>query len=716
MADALNVIASSMAIDPVVLWLSKLNVVVEQTYSNFQSGGKYHHLLGNFSIKPLGDYKAQRVRESDRPIMFFATVGTFNQKGKEKSSLLIFKTGLDSTDQSIWDGLKQREDSTGKRRPLIIVYDEAHNLSDQQCDLLMELQPEAMLLASATMKLPARMSREIDHLRSIGGKSDDWLTTRIDAKQVADSGLVKSTVVLAGYNTPMEDTIADMLDDMEQAESEAGPYGLQGSPKAIYVCNTNIAADDGYRIDDPKRPFMQRKAPPILIWRYLTEQRQIDPSKIAVYSSLRVDKDFPLPDEFNLFAGGDNDYENFTNGSFQHVIFNLSLQEGWDDPLCYFAYVDKSMESRVQIEQIVGRVMRQPGAQHYSAERLNTAHFYVRVDRNEVFQQVLRDVESRLNSDAPQVKFISSAPGSTRAVEYAPKDLYSLPATGYDTKDALAPMDAALEKLHDYSVPTVNTQGKGSRKRTSFNLSKRLTFEGDWESLENPSLVSVRWVFSREIRQRHASVNNVILTDSPKFDAGIGVGSPAHAHVIDVATEVVQCYLDNVVLTQRKSHPHKVGPILARPDEMKYFQHSIHEGYDRLNSFELEFAQELDRLGIPWCRNPSRSGYGIPLAKLGPTLKFYPDFIAWAGSKVLLLDTKGEHLVHEAAVRKLANIRYRPDATEFVSVHFVTKGKWSPEPTQQSPDGYTLWGHKGDGSRKTTHFVSLQKLAASLAS
>ena len=26
----------------------------------------------------------------------------------------------------------------------------------------------------------------------------------------------------------------------------------------------------------------------------------------------------------------------------------LDLQEGWDDPLVYFAYVDKSMASRVQ--------------------------------------------------------------------------------------------------------------------------------------------------------------------------------------------------------------------------------------------------------------------------------------------------------------------------------------------------------------------------------
>ena len=48
-------------------------------------------------------------------------------------------------------------------------------------------------------------------------------------------------------------------------------------------------------------------------------------------------------------------------GDFRHVIFNLSLQEGWDDPLAYFAYIDKSMESNIQVEQIIGRLLRQPG-------------------------------------------------------------------------------------------------------------------------------------------------------------------------------------------------------------------------------------------------------------------------------------------------------------------------------------------------------------------
>ena len=67
---------------------------------------------------------------------------------------------------------------------------------------------------------------------------------------------------------------------------------------------------------------------------------------------------------------GDKDYEAFTSGDYRHVIFNLSLQEGWDDPLVYFGYIDKSMESNIQVEQTIGRLLRQPGGVHYPVERL----------------------------------------------------------------------------------------------------------------------------------------------------------------------------------------------------------------------------------------------------------------------------------------------------------------------------------------------------------
>ena len=71
---------------------------------------------------------------------------------------------------------------------------------------------------------------------------------------------------------------------------------------------------------------------------------------------MKFDKDYPPPADFVHFKGGDADYANFVAGDYRHIIFNLGLQEGWDDPECYFAYIDKSMQSNIQVEQVIGRV------------------------------------------------------------------------------------------------------------------------------------------------------------------------------------------------------------------------------------------------------------------------------------------------------------------------------------------------------------------------
>src|SRR5207244_1185018 len=147
-------------------------------------------------------------------------------------------------------------------------------------------------------------------------------------------------------------------------------------------------AVDGVPItEDSKRSFVQRQARPILIWRHLVEEAGIDPAKIAVYSQLQFTKDNPPPVGFNLFGGADRDYDRFIGGNYQHVIFNLSLQEGWDDPYCAFAYIDKEMASARQITQVTGRVLRQPNARHYADPILNTAHFYIRSDERGVFDE-----------------------------------------------------------------------------------------------------------------------------------------------------------------------------------------------------------------------------------------------------------------------------------------------------------------------------------------
>jgi len=712
LADAVAAISVALSIEPVIIWLSKGRVVVEQTYVNLSPSGRYNHVLGQMNVATLAEYDSDVVREANNPLLYFATVGTFNQRDKELGDRLIFKTDIEDTaSQSTWQSIKERLNVNNLRRPLLLVYDEAQNLSDQQTDLLLELQPDAFIVASATMRIPQKLSEEIKRLKNDGWTQDD-LVTNVEPAAVVEAGLVKSTVIMAGYEAPMEETVSAMLSDLADSAAEAAAHDL-AEPKAIYVCKTNIVEGDAFRRDDPKRPFSDREAPPIVIWRYLTEYHGVNPEKVAVYANLKFDRRYPPPAEFVLFGGADKDYERFTGGSYSHVIFNLTLQEGWDDPLCYHAYVDKSMESNVQIEQIIGRLLRQPNAHHYPSERLNTAHFYVRVDQRKTFQDVLDSVAKKLESDAPEVRLVEAGPTKPKPVPYEPCKVLHVHETAYDTSEAVEPVQKLLNQISDWRFDNgINTQASGGRTLVQRKIGSGSASEFIWEEFEHTNQVSARWIFQREVMRRFPDALGVAPVDAVKFDAQIGFNSTAYEQVVRIAHDVVDTYIDNVVLKQKRLDPYEVGPVLMRPEEVVLFQNGAHEGYAGLNSLELPFAQALDKTGLDWCRNPPRSGYGIPLITLGATKNFFPDFLVWDAQDVYALDTTAPHLLLEKTGRKLLSITPPRGESGRLWVRFVSPGRWSTAVESLDQNGYTVWGLKQDGSLRATY---VDDMAASIA-
>jgi type III restriction enzyme len=708
LADAMQSICATLPLKPVVIWLSKGKVVVEQSFTNLSAGGKYHHLLGDVRVATLAEYDADEVRASAIPLVYFATVGTFNQKDKETGSRLIFRSDIDTAESSTWEALKGRADAQGHRRPLVIVYDEGHNLTDQQMELLLELEPDGLIAASATMRLPQRLAIEIKHLKDEGW-TDDELITSVDASAVADSGLIKSTIILAGYEAPMEETIDSLIEDLRDAERAAEACGLE-QPKAIYVAKTNIVEGDSLQRDNPRQPFSQRKAPPILIWRYLVEHHDVNPDKIAVYCSLRIDKDYPSPDGFRLFSGGEKDYDAFVRGGFQHVIFNLSLQEGWDDPLCYFCYIDKSMESSVQVEQVIGRLLRQPGGQRYPLERLNTAHFYVRVDRRGVFGELLGAVSRKLSAEAPGIRLVEAPPGKSRPEALLPSQSREVFETAYVTTRAVPAVHTALGGLADYR----NDDGTNTKSRGGRTLVQRVVGEigepvFEWEEFEHTNMVSARWLFQREVARLFHGALGIAPTDQPKFDAMVGFGSIAHTHIERVARDVVDAYVDNVYLKQKRVDAYTVGPALVRRTEMTAFKNSLHAGYSDMNPLEIAFGKALDTSGVVWCRNAPRSGYGIPLISIGTTKTFFPDFLVWQNEDVLVIDTTGAHLLRDKAARKLLAIAPAAPGMGRLTIRFVSQGKWDSQLQQIDPDGYTVWSQKQDMTLRATAFPMIEE-------
>lgn len=715
LAQAVSEIVALSEIPPVILWLSKGKVVVQQSFANLADGGKYSHLLTNITVRLLSEYDPEDVSNAKEALLYFATVGTFNQRDRENSNLKIFALDTDDIESTRWEALKARETVDGQRRPLVVVYDESQNLSDQQTTLLLEQQPSAFLLASATLRFPAQFDAEvIQPLRTSGGYRDEDLITSVKSSTVVASGLVKGMVSLDGLNAPMEETVSEMLADMQEAEEDARGESLGFSPKAIYVCNTNILADDASQTDDPKQTFDQRQAPPIVIWRYLTEQCGVPSDEIAVYANLKTHKDFPLPTDFTLFNGGESDYQDFVAGDYRHIIFNQTLQEGWDDPAVYFAYVDKTMESPVQITQVLGRVLRQPGATHYEADRLNTAHFYVRVDRNDAFAQVVEEVKKGLGGDAPEVRILTSPPGAEQPESLPAKRTMVVPRTFISNAPTVDPVERVLAKVHDYSQDTVNTRGVGRRRTIQHTIGAAETVDSEWVDFEQSNRVSARWVFRREVSRRYRPALMVMNTDTPKFDAKVGVGSSAYASLTDTAAEAVDEYLRHAVVKQHKPKPYAIGSALVRRSGMESFTNALHEGYDGLTDLERSFARAIDATGIPWARNRSQTGYKIPLVSLGQTVWFFPDFLVWLDDTVICVDTKGNHIVEGDARRKLLSIQPHKDVSTRVEVKFVTEGTWKPDGTPDGKDGYSVWELGSGQALRALPHEDLESVAKSL--
>lgn len=712
MAETVAQLLPVLPLKPIVIWLSKGRVVVDQTLANL--AGKYRHLLAGYEdVHLLADYDRSDVEDEALALIYLATVGTFNQRSKDKSSLKLFQSDIDNADQSTWEALKDRKTASGTRRPLLIVYDEAHNLTDLQTTLLLELEPDALLLSSATPKLPQAVLKVIADLKESLNWNDGDLTTYVASKDVVEAGLVKRQILLGGYQAQMEETVDDLLAQMADADQAISNLGLSLKPKAIYVCRTNIVEGNAYKQDDPKRPFNQREAPPILIWRHLVNEKGIDPRSIAVYTSaLKFDRDYPPPPEFVNFKGGDADYANFVTGGFRHIIFNLGLQEGWDDPEVYFAYIDKSMQSNIQVEQIIGRVLRQPGARHYEAEVLNTANFYVRVDTKGVFGEIVKEVGVRLAGELPEIQISAYDPKQkNRPVPYAPKEAKEVPYVVRNPSAALAPLGRLInEDLLDFRGDTTDkVRGIGAKALVQQQVGKGNDSTVEWVEREHSNVVSARWVFQTAVRRQFPLALQVIPSDHPKFDAMVEISSPADTHIRKIADEAVQIYLENVVLKQNLHNPYIVGDIMVDPTTAEKFTYALHAGYSGLNkTLELPFAQELDRQKITWCRNPSQSGYSIPLLSLGQSKAFYPDFLAWKGRHIFALDTKGEHILQGEVGRKLLAVEAHSRAKVSLLIRLISKGTWEKTLQPTSTDGYTVWALGHDRALKPIHCPTLE--------
>lgn len=713
LADSVTRMRAHFSDEPIVLWMSKARSVVGQTLTNFSEGGKYSHLIDGFRVLPIGNITPALLNDSSAPLIITTTTGLFNNKEQAEGNLHIYKRDKDTFgDESPWERLISRP-GNGARRPLIIVYDEGHNLSEQQAEILAELEPDAYLLASATLRLPVNFTKSVVNPIKLWveeaeqvfefGKLDAvteqgevepelFITTIVDSEKVVNAQLVKLALQFDGTTAAMDRSIDELFDRLVLLEGAVEQAQLQMRPKAIYVCKTNIA-DDGSR-DDPALPFTKREAPPIRIWRYLVEQKGVPPQQIAIYANLAFDPG-TKPDSVNLFSKGDNDFDQFASGDYQHIIFNLGLQEGWDDPACYLAYIDKSMGSSIQVEQIMGRVLRQFGAKHYDNPLLNSAHFFIRVDRESVFTDTIEKVKAKLKAEGAPLSITGNFGGAGAGSEdQGPRDIEGI-SLHHIFVDSEAARERIAELINDF--PTF-VEGDANTSAGAKGASTVVEILGDgtaqsveWQEGGHTNPVRLRWLVSTAMKSRSSRVLAISDLHNPKFDVRVQAQSTADKLSEKLAAEATQAFYSLSELVYESGMPFSFDTMRVGKKAVS-FNNSLYPRYAGLNKFELPFATALDDVGLPWHRNPSYGGFYIPLLSEGDTANFYPDFIVWKKGIIYCLDTKGSHLLTDAVARKLFDIQ--EDHKTKVLTRFISEGKQSALKAKPLPGGYTVWKMK----------------------
>lgn len=730
LAQSVALLRAHFGIEPIVFWMSKAKSVVGQTYNNFSSGGKYSEIVEGFRVITVPQLTPKLIDDGTSPLLIMATTGLFNNKDQAEGALNIYQKDEDKFgDKSPWERLKERLHE-GKRRPMLIVYDEGHNLSEQQTNILSELEPDAYLLASATLRLPENFSKSIirpfdtwideaDSTEDLASfttlKATDaegkpspelFITTMVPSDKVVDSQLVKKSVHFDGTTAQMEFCLDELVARMDSLEAEIKGKGLNIRPKAFYVSNTNMVGKD--EKDNAGDKFEHRKAPPIRIWRYLVEKKGVDPKDIAIYANLAFESN--KPKEVNLFSKGEDDFDKFTAGDFQHIIFNQALQEGWDDPECYCAYIDKSIGSTVQVEQIIGRALRQPGAKHYDSPLLNAAHFFLRVDKESVFTDAIKKVREKLKTEGAPIEIVENYGGKgAGSEEIWPKDDVDAPLchVNVDATEACAKIAEIISEFPVFKEGDENTVAQARAASEILDLKKLEGAAGQdpqWVAKGHTNPVRLRWLASLALKARSNRAYAVTDLKDHKFDVRVQLQSTANKLADSVATKIVEAYFQHADLVYETVHPFEFGPIRVQKTAQA-FDHALYERYSGLNKLELSCAQALDKTKNTWHRNPTSGGFSIPLLTEGDTGSFYPDFIVWKGKQIYCIDTKGGHLLSDAVARKLFDIY--EDGKVKVQVRFITEGKQKKLMEKPLKEGFTVWKMKS-GNPTPVHVATME--------
>lgn len=346
------------------LWLVPSEPIREQTLKALRSTD---NLLHQAVFSSLGDVTVQDIEEAKRikpavlnasNVIIVATMQSFKQEDMDRLSVYKQNSEMMPHFETVSDpsikGNCSVVDVFRMRHPLVII-DEAHNQGTPLAfDTLARFEPSAILELTAT---PDRVKQPSNVLFSVG------------ASELQDAEMIKLPLDLV-RREQAEDTLRDAIACLNKLQR---------------------AADDEFREGaDYLRPIMLLQAE-----RHDAERETLTPEKVK---ALLMSEAFNVPEEEIGIATGTLDEidgeDILSKDSRRRFIITIDkLREGWDCPFAYVLCSFRNARSSTAVEQILGRILRMPGARQRKHQELNEAYAFV---TSESFQETVRSLHDGL--------------------------------------------------------------------------------------------------------------------------------------------------------------------------------------------------------------------------------------------------------------------------------------------------------------------------------
>jgi type III restriction enzyme len=694
----------------VILWTSRSSAVVEQTYNNLR--GKYASLLPA-ETKVVRDIPGQAewralIDSKDGQTIWLLTVASWNEadsaqgSGSEEARLNLHRVHADwAGDTSPWDQLR------AVARPLWIVSDESHNQSTTQLDQLADLRPKGFFMASATPVQNERFAKWSEALTT----DETWKAlahagiVRVRTKDVVEAELLKTTINVIDFNSGTEESLDGALAAFRELEEAVASEGSAINPRAIYVVERSNPVKGS---PDPSRP--------VAIWQHLVANG-VPMDEIAVYTDTKV-----LPEGAEKVASLSG-----LHPRYRHIIFNQTLQEGWDDPEAYVCYFDGVTKSYTRIKQIVGRVLRQPMSRHSGQEVLNTATLIVNVPAAS-YDTVLAELKAEMrlyapedDPDIPTIK-VKTRKDPLAAIPLKPglADKLTLPNRALKAPNMTAAVKIIKGAAREWTN-SADLDAPGRGRLTVLSLAKEEQEREEYLDVVRSARTNNGVFLRRYIQQRNRACLHAIHPDVFKgegFSQFSCLGSTAQTVLRTAGDGVVEHYEAGVEYEadpDPDSATWTLGPHQPKGREMAKYRHAAHAEYATadMNALERQFALALDAVGKGvWVRNPATPsvGFSIPLpAKVGESSRFYPDFLWWLDDGTCwAIDPTGQHLLQEKVRGKLV-------ALDNPRVALVAEGHVElPSGARSDAEGWSLVHARAALPASVQTFETLPELLDSL--